>query len=120
MVEGSVIQLYCSVESTTSTLVFSWTKDSSPLVVDVPRLRERTCSEDTMTTSVLTFDSFQFSDNGTYQCLANDGRRSGNGTVITLNSEFREPHGILEIVTLFVGDKFLVMHVDFLTLDVNP
>ena len=36
VVEGSVIQLYCSVESTTAS--FSWTKDGNLVVIDVPHL----------------------------------------------------------------------------------
>ena len=68
VVEGSVIQLYCSVESTTTT--FSWTKDGSPVVINVPHLRERTCNDSTTTTSVLMVDNFQSRDSGMYQCLA--------------------------------------------------
>ena len=52
VVEGSVIQLYCSVESTTAS--FTWTKDGNPVVIDVPHLRERTSNDSTTVTSVLT------------------------------------------------------------------
>ena len=55
VVEGSVIQLFCSVELTTAT--FFWTKDGSAVVIDVPRLRERTTNESTITTSMLTIDN---------------------------------------------------------------
>ena len=82
VVQGSVIQLYCSVQSTTTT--FSWTKDGGPVVIDVPHLRERTCSDSTTTTSVLTIDNFQSSDNGLYQCMATDGENSGNGRMANL------------------------------------
>ena len=85
MVEGSVIQLYCSVESTTAT--FSWTKDGNPVVIDVPHLRERTSNDSTTTTSVLTVDNFQSSDAGIYQCSARDGMRTGNGANVTLNGK---------------------------------
>ena len=83
VVEGSVIQLYCSVESTTASL--TWTKDGSPVVIDVPHLRERTSNNSTTTTLVLTVDNFQSSDTGTYQCSARDGMRTGNGANVTLN-----------------------------------
>ena len=83
MVEGSVIQLYCSVESTAAS--FSWTKDGNPVIIDVPHLRERTFSDSTTTTSVLTVDNFQSSDTGTYQCLVSDGVRTGNGQSVTLS-----------------------------------
>ena len=54
---SSVIQLYCSVQSTTAT--FSWTKDGKPVVIDVPHLRERTYNNSRAATSVT--DSGQFS-----------------------------------------------------------
>ena len=88
MVQGSVIQLYCSVESPTAT--FSWTKDGYSVIIDVPHLRQRTCNDGSTTTSVLTIDGFQSGDNGTYQCLARDGvdsHHSGNGTVVTLTGK---------------------------------
>ena len=82
VVEGSVIQLFCSVESLNVT--FSWTKDGSPVVIDVPDLRERTCNDSTTTTSMLTIEDFQSSDDGTYQCMATNGQESGNGSSTTL------------------------------------
>ena len=84
MVEGSVIQLYCSVASSTG--IFSWTIDGSPAVLDVPHLRERRVNNDTANTatSTLTVDNFQPRDSGTYQCLAQDGGSTGNGTALTL------------------------------------
>ena len=85
VVEGSVIQLYCSVESTTAS--FSWTKDGNPVVIDVPHLRERNSNDSTTTTSVLTVDNFQSSDTGTYQCSARDGMRTGTGANVTLNGK---------------------------------
>ena len=86
VVEGSVIQLYCSVESTTAS--FTWTKDGNPVVIDVPHLRERISNDITTTTSVLTVDNFQSSDTGTYECSARDGMRTGNGANVTLNGKF--------------------------------
>ena len=86
MVNGSVIQLYCSVESTTAT--FSWTKDSAPVVIDVPHLRERTCNDSTTTTSVLTIDNFQSNDDGTYQCVVEDGGTTGSGNNVTLTGMY--------------------------------
>ena len=80
-----MIQLYCSVESTTATLF--WTKNGSQVVLDVPHLRERTTNE-TITISVLTVDAFQFSDSGTYQCHAEDGNSTWSGTTVTLTGKF--------------------------------
>ena len=85
IIQGSVIQLYCSIKSSTATL--SWTKDGHPVVTEVPHLHQRTCEDGNTTTSVLTINDFQSGDNGTYQCLAEDGVNSGNGTIVTLTGE---------------------------------
>ena len=82
-----MIHLYCSVESTTAS--FSWTKDGSPVVIDVPHLQERTSNDSTTTTSVLTVDNFHSTDTGTYQCSASDGMRTGNGPSVTLNGKYK-------------------------------
>ena len=82
VVNNSVIQLYCTVDSLNVT--FSWTKNGSPVVINVPHLFERTCNNSTTTRSVLTIDGFQSSDNGTYQCMAIDGLESGSGNTTTL------------------------------------
>ena len=86
VVEGSVIQLYCLVESTRVSL--SWTKDRSSVVIDVPHLRERTSNDSTTTTSVLIVDNFQSTDTGTYQCSASSGLRTANGANVTLTGKF--------------------------------
>lgn len=85
VVEGSVIQLYCSVVSSTATV--TWTKAGSPVVLDVPHIRERTFNKNTTILSVLTIDNFMSSDSGTYHCLATDGGHSTNGTAVTLNGK---------------------------------
>ena len=82
VVEGTVIQLYCVVQSPNVT--FSWTKDGEAVILDVPRLRERTCSNSTASTSMLTIETFQFSDNGTYQCSATFGDSIATGSSTTL------------------------------------
>ena len=79
---GSVIQLYCSVQSTTAS--FSWTKDGRLVVIDVLHLRERTCNDSTTTMSVLTVDNFQSSDSGAYQCMAIDGDSAAPGDTVEL------------------------------------
>ena len=81
VVEGSVIQLYCSVESSNAT--FSWTKDRCQVVTDFSHLRVRTCNDSTTTTSVLTIDNFQPSDNGTYRCMVTDEESTGNAVTLT-------------------------------------
>lgn len=89
IVQGSVIQLYCSVESNTA--IFSWTKDGDQVVINVPHLCQRTCNDGNITTSILTIEDFQSGDNGTYQCLARNGVNSGNGSVVTLTGESNYP-----------------------------
>ena len=86
-----MILLYCTVESTNVT--FSWTKDGSPVVINVPHLFERTCNDSTVTKSVMTIDSFQSNDNGTYQCIATDGQQCGCGNATTLTGM----HGCVDI-----------------------
>ena len=91
VVNNSVIQLFCTVESTGAK--FSWTKDGSPVVINVPHLFERTCNDSTTTRSVLTINGFQSSDNGTYQCMATDGQQCGCGNTTTLTGM----HGCVDI-----------------------
>ncbi len=86
IVEGSVVWLYCEVNSTSPSLGVTWNKDSVPLVQDVPHVRIRTTTSTTTTTSILIVDNFQDSlpDGGVYQCIAQDQGTTGNGTALTL------------------------------------
>ena len=91
VVEGSVIQIYCTVEDDTA-VTFTWTLNGRSLLNDPPHIRirednhpERSASLLTGdSTSLLTVDNFRESDNGVYQCTAISGATSGNGTAITL------------------------------------
>ncbi len=88
VVEGSVIQIYCTVEDDT-TVTFTWTHNEDPLLNDPPHIRIRQddpfqCRVSIFTndsTTVLTIDSFRDSDNGVYQCIANE---TTIGTAVTL------------------------------------
>ena len=94
VVEGSVIQIYCTVEMDT-TVTFIWTLNGSALLNDPPHIRIR---EDNLpvrsaslitndSTSVLTVDNFRDTDNGAYQCTATNGAAStGNGASVTVRS----------------------------------
>ena len=78
-----MIQLYCSVPSPTATL--TWTKDGSPVVFDIPHLRERTVNDSDTINSTLTMDNFVSSDNGMYQCLAEENVFNSSGGTLILN-----------------------------------
>ena len=86
VVEGSVVWLYCQVNSTASTLRLrmTWSKDGASLVQDVPHIRMRSSSDDTSTTLLLVLDNLQASDSGVYQCTAQDGGETVMGTALTL------------------------------------
>ena len=84
VVEGSVVWLYCHVNSIASTLRVTWSKDGASLVQDVPHIRMRSSSDDTSTTLLLVLDNLQASDSGVYQCTAQDGGETVRGTALTL------------------------------------
>ena len=84
IVEGSVIWLYCEVDSVSPSLRVTWNKDNVPLTQDVPHIRMRSSSTTSSTTFLLVVDNFQSSDDGTYQCTAEDGVTTGNGSTLIL------------------------------------
>ena len=85
IVEGSVIWLYCQVNSTSPTLTVTWTKDSVPVVLDVPHIRMRRSTSASSTILILIVDNFQSSDTGMYQCTAQEeGGSAVMGTSLML------------------------------------
>ena len=84
IVEGSVIWLYCEVNSVSPSLTVTWNKDNIPLEQDVPHIRMRSSNTTSSSTFLLVVDNFQSSDDGTYQCIAEDGAMRGNGASLTL------------------------------------
>ena len=84
IVEGSVVWLYCEVDTVTVT----WNKDSEPLVQDVPHIHMETSSSDSSTTFLLMVDDFQTSDSGVYQCTAQEGAVTAMGTALTLTGNY--------------------------------
>lgn len=85
IVEGSVVWLYCQVNSIALTLTVTWTKDGVPLVQDVPHIRMRSSSSAAASsTFLLVVDTFRGSDSGVYQCTAEDRGDTAIGTALTL------------------------------------
>ena len=82
--EGSVIWLYCEVNSVSSSLTAIWSKDNVPLEQDAPHIRMRSSNTTSSSTFLLVVDNFQSSDDGTYQCIAEDGAMRGNGASLSL------------------------------------
>ena len=85
VVDGSVIQVYCTVENNNE-ISFTWTLNGMALLNDPPHIRIRSNVDGTDTTSVLTVDNFRDTDNGDYQCTATDtvSMAASNGTAILL------------------------------------
>ena len=93
VVEGSVIQVYCTVENNND-ISFTWTLNGMTLLNDPPHIRIRTNTDGTDTTSVLSVDNFRDTDNGVYQCTATDTKSvaAGNGTAISLTGQSSNRH----------------------------
>ena len=88
-VEGSVLWLYCDVNSTSSSLSVSWSKDGGSLVQDVPHIRLRTSTASSSTALLLVLDNVVSSDAGAYQCTAQDGLDIASGSSSTVTGLLR-------------------------------
>ena len=87
VVEGSVLWLYCEVNSASSSLSVSWSKDGGSLIQDVPHIRLRTSSSSSSTTLLLMLDNVVSSDAGVYQCTAEDGLETASGSSLTVTGQ---------------------------------
>ena len=66
---GSVIQLFCTGTDTAGPPNVMWIRNDVPLSNDPPEVRIRTSDDGaTATSSVLTIEDFDSTDNGTYYC----------------------------------------------------
>jgi hypothetical protein len=92
IVEGSVVWLYCEVNSVTPTLTVMWTKDNVQLVQDVPHIRMRVSSGVDASMFILVVDTFMASDSGVYQCTARDEGDTATGTALTLTGNALSQH----------------------------
>ena len=102
VVEGSVLWLYCEVNSTSTSLSVSWSKDGGSLVQDVPHIRLRTSTSSSSTTLLLVVDNVVSSDTGVYQCTAKNGLVISAGSSISLSGYYIMK--IIEIDVLYYGD----------------
>ena len=85
IVEGSVIVLHCRVHNTAITMNITWTRNGTPLVPDLSHIRmTKSRSNDNSTLLMLTVNSFESSDNGIYQCIAEDMENISMGAVLML------------------------------------
>lgn len=67
IVEGSVVWLYCHLDSDRSV---RWSRERSYLIPDFPHIRLRNyTNSDNSTIHILIVDNFRTSDNGIYQCI---------------------------------------------------
>ena len=85
VVEGSVLWLYCEVNSTSPTLRVTWKKNDSAVVQDHPHLHIRSFITEDSSTFILILDYLLLTDSGTYHCTAEDGGSSVNGSELSLS-----------------------------------
>ncbi len=83
VVEGHVIQVYCTTNFAAPTI--TWTKDGTDVSHDPPHIFIRT-SVDGLT-SVLTIDQFDGSEDGVYLCSANGVSGSATSGPLNLTSK---------------------------------
>ena len=84
IVQGSVVLLYCNVNSTSLNLIATWSKDGDPLFNDLPHIHIRSSRFNDFTTILLTVVDFQPSDGGSYQCSAEELVDTAIGTTANL------------------------------------
>ena len=88
VVQGSVIWLYCVVNSASSALSVAWNKDGELLVQDVPHVRLRAFITSSSTTLLLVIDNVVSSDAGVYQCTAMDRLNYIGGDNFTMTGRY--------------------------------
>ncbi len=84
IVEGHVIQVYCSAIGFTAPTI-TWTKDGTELSPDPPHIFIRTSVSGL--NSALTIDQFDASDDGVYLCSATGVSGSATSGPLTLTSK---------------------------------
>ncbi len=86
IVEGHVIQVYCSADDITAPTI-RWEKGGTEIFQDPPHIFIRTSVSGATTSSVLTIDPFNSTDDGAYRCIATVDSTSIASGLLTLTSK---------------------------------
>ncbi len=84
--DGHVIQVYCSADDITAPTI-RWEKGGTEIFQDPPHIFIRTSVIGVMTSSVLTIDPFNSTDDGMYQCIATVDSTSISSSLLSLTSK---------------------------------
>ena len=84
VVEGSVVWLYCEINSNASSLRVVWNKDGTPLIQNVPHIRLRSSIDTNSSTLLLVLDDLHAPDSGAYQCRAQYEGNTAVGETLVL------------------------------------
>ena len=91
IVAGSVVWLYCEINSNASSLRVVWNKDGTPLIQDVPHIRLRSSIDTHSSTLLLVLDDLHAPDSGTYQCRAQyEGNTAVGETLELIGTYYRD------------------------------
>ncbi len=86
VVEGHVIQVYCSADDITAPTI-RWENNGTEIFQDPPHIWIRTSVIGVMTLSILTIDPFSSTDDGAYRCIATVDSTSASSSLLTLTSK---------------------------------
>ncbi len=96
-----MIQVYCSATNTTVPTI-RWEKGGTEIFQDPPHIFIRTSVKGITTSSVLTIDLFNSTDDGAYTCIATVGSTSASSSLLTLTSKtVQQAMLICHIVNLY-------------------
>ena len=97
----SYLWLYCIVNSAAPTLEVTWTRNDSILYQDLPHIIHLSSSTDNTSTFILVVNNFQTSDDGVYQCMAEDDGDIALGYSLNLTGMVPNNNNSLELIIIF-------------------